>query len=105
MKLTVNDIFCNKCRFILYINKIASSSECTASSEMFLNMEKCGETSPTTGMPEETHINSENVVVAVILYMSTIRVMIILKSYLKVLHLFTGIVLYVKNQLILRQCV
>ena len=39
--IVVNDIFCNKCRLIRYINKNASSSRSTASDEVSVRMEIC----------------------------------------------------------------
>lgn len=57
--ITVIDIFCNKCRLIPYINKNASSSQCKPS-EVFLGVEVSHEASTTTGVPEETYINSQD---------------------------------------------
>lgn len=58
--VTVNDIFCNKCRLIPYIKKKASISKCTASDEVSSSLEVCDEVSTATGEPGEAYVNSED---------------------------------------------
>lgn len=58
--VTPDDTFCNKCRLIPYIIEEVTNYKCTASDKVSLGMETGDEASATTGVSEETWINSED---------------------------------------------